>query len=186
MKTVKVVTTFFCILIFANQACVSNKSFTASESKIESVVVQTHDGYTYDLPWFEVKDGELISILNTARIVLNKDQVIEVVINNPETNKANIDDALIHDGTISMIAFDAGQRVHHYKFYELVEVRGQIVGYTYTGDHSANVAIPMENVKNIDVKKIKQTNDSINYPIGWAFFIVLDCLAAFYTYPPFF
>lgn len=166
------------------QACVSNKISSESKNEVESVVVRTHDGYTFDLPWYEVKDGKLVSTLNTSRIVLEKEQIIEVAINKPKPIKVDLHDAINHNGNISMIAYDTGQRVHNYEFYKLEEVNGVIVGYTYTGGYAANIIIPWDNVKKIDVeKKVQTMDDSAQKIIGWTLYIALECFAIYAGYP---
>ena len=174
MKTLILLLLYALAFLFIFQACVSNKINSEKTLEKKSATVVTNDGYTYDLPWYEVKDGNLISILNTSRIVLNKEQIIEVAVYNPKPIKVGLPDALIHDGDISVIAFDEGQYVHHYRFYELKEVRGQYVGYTFTGDYAANISIPIENVKNIEVDKIQHMDETMKTLLGWSFLIGLQ------------
>lgn len=175
MKTLQLLPLSLIGLLFVFQACVNNKISSEKAANKKSVIVVTHDGYTYDLPWYEVKEGKLISILNTSRIVQNKEQILEVAIDNPTPIKVGLIDALSHDGEISVIAFDEGQRVHHYKFYELKKIRAQYIGYTFTGDYAANITIPLENVKKIEVDKVQHMDETMKRILGWTFIIGLQC-----------
>lgn len=177
MRTFPFLPTLSCFFLFFLLSCASSKPSSVYDNHKKTVVVKTHDGYTYDLPWYEVKDGYLVSILNTSRIVLDREQIIEVAIDNHEHKKVELDEALSHDGTVSLIAFDSGQRVHNYEFFELKEVKGQVVGFTSTNGFAANITIPLNNVKDIDVKEIRQMDDTTKRIIGWSLLIALEYIA---------
>lgn len=184
MKALHFIPASFLIIIFVLQACVSSNTSSISNNQIESIAVKTHDGHTFDLPWYEVKDGKLISILNTSRISLDKEQIIEVAINNPEPKKVNLQDALVNDDDVFILAFDDGQRAHHYKFYEFIEVNGQFIGYTYTGGYPTNVTIPWDNVKKINVEKKTQYMDASAIRVfEWTIYIALEFFAISQGYP---
>lgn len=171
------------IIFVLFQSCISSK--ISKENKIEDqvVVVKTHDGFTYYLPWYEVKGGKLVATLNTRRIVMDEHQIIEVAIYSPEPANTDLHTALSHDGDISMIAYDEGQRVHHYKFYRIAENNGQIIGYTFTGGYAADIAIPLDNLNSIEVEKAQYMDDSYKYVLGWALIIALESAAIFFETP---
>ena len=181
MQVQKIILITNCLFVLILSSCVSNK--ISSENPKRQILVQTHDGHTFDLPWYEVKDGVLVSKLNTSRIVLYKEQIIEAALSDQKAKKVPIDEAIEHNGSIYVLAFDAGQRVHHYEFYNMEKIREHYVGYTFTNGYAADIRIPLYNVKSIEVEKIHELDETTKKVIGWSIYVTLELIWLYYGYP---
>ncbi len=170
------------LLVFLIQSCAGTKEVTDQVQEITDLtIVKTYDGYTYNLPWYEVRDGMLVSKLNTTRFIFKKDQIIDVANYDPEPHKVQLRDAINHYGDVSIVAYDHNKVIHHYRFYNLDEYAGNIVGYRYTGDYPADIRIPLSNVKKVNVQSIDEqlTKEAA---IKFAYFMGLVALEAFIWY----
>ncbi len=170
------------LIVLLIQSCTSTKLVTDPTQQSSNIIeVITKDGFTYVIPWYEAREGMLVSKLNTTRFSFNKNQIIEVANYDPEPHKVDLIDALNHYGDVSVVAYDKNKRVLHYRFYDIDEYQGKIVGYSNTGDYAADIRIPLNNVKKINVHTVEDTQ----FEEGWYILgaIALECLIWYATCP---
>ena len=158
----------FIVILSSCTASTNYNSTIVGEDKM--AIIKTKEGFTYYVPWFEVKDGYATSILNTSKVVLDKGQINQLILLDPFLRRTVLDSALIHDGPVIITTIQPDRSAREYRFIKLREYMGQIVGYKKTGEYTANIVIPIDQIKDIDVELTNGTQDCNPYVLD--FFLI--------------
>ena len=179
MRHLNSIITVVLIALLILSSC-SNKQIYSSQEKGSSgnVIVKTHDGLTYHLPWYVVTDSMLISRLNTARYLFDEQQILDIAVYAPDPQMVDLQTALDHDGFVSLVAYDQEKNVHHYKFYDIDRRFDQIVGYKFLENYPAEIRIPLSNIKHIEQPKKPSNRMSEEEMLLWfyAALVITDAI----------
>ncbi len=182
VKHFKVIANFLAALILF-QSCIAYRktTYTAQEASTfekERIKITSMDGKVYKLRWIEIQNDYIISIENTKRELIDKDEIETVIIDNPITY-TTLDKALEHTGTVYIRTkdFKKQDQLYNYTFVRLEDHGDSIRGYVKTENDTTNVYIPISQIEEIKVEnKTKSTVGNIAIGLG-AVYIILFTIA---------
>ena len=148
---------YFLVMLILFQSCVvyNNNSSTIEEASSEKdmpVKIITKDGDEYKLRWIEEIDGNIVSIKNVEREYINKNEILQIVLLDPEPQLVPLDIAVKHHGTIRLLTKDDKDRRHSHQFIRIRESDERITGYKMTGVDTLSVTIPIDQLEKIQLK----------------------------------
>ncbi len=167
IKDVKCIAYFLSLLILF-QSCVAyqKQSYTpekASESDDKQIKIKTINGETYNLSWIDVEDGNVVSKRSVKRDFMKKDEIEEIIVNNPYRS-ITIDDAVNHQGNIYIRTKDAKKRnqkefeLYNHIFIDIKEDGEYLKTYSMIGPDTASVIIPISQIEKIVVEDTTKSN----------------------------
>ena len=154
---------YFLIMLILFQSCTVYKDTSstieqASADKDMPVKIITKDGKEYELGWIEEKDGNIISMMNVDREYLDKNDIEQVILLDPEPQVVPLDQAIKHYGTIRILTVDDKNRYNNHQFIRICENDEIITGYKMTGNDTLTVIIPIDQIEKIQLKDKKKSN----------------------------
>ena len=91
----------------------------ASQYNKRLMQIKTMDGYEYKLDWIEQQNGNIVSILNTEREFIDKKEIAQIVLLDPEPEVISFDLALKNPGTMSLLIRDNKGRYRSQNFVKI-------------------------------------------------------------------
>lgn len=176
IKDVKCIAYFLSLLILF-QSCVAyqKQSYTpekASESDDKQIKIKTINGETYNLSWIDVEDGNVVSKRSVKRDFMKKDEIEEIIVNNPYRS-ITIDDAVNHQGNIYIRTKDAKKRnqkefeLYNHIFIDIKEDGEYLKTYSMIGPDTASVIIPISQIEMINIEDLSKSHSrTVGMTIG--------------------
>ena len=154
---------YFLIMLILFQSCVAYKDTPstikeASSEKDMPIKIITKDGYEYKLRWIEEMDGNIVSMKNVDRDYINKNDIADYVIFNPEPKVVSLELALKNQGAVRILTRGENDK---YNTYEYLRIRANdeiITGYKMTRKDTLTVIIPIDQIDKIQLKDKKRSN----------------------------
>ena len=154
LKHLKCIAYFFFILILF-QSCVAvyNKSSVAEASRYDNwrIKIKTVEGEKHKLPWVEEKKGNVVSIENTERIFIEKNNVKQIVKYSPEPVVIPLDSATTYSGTVLILIKEDRNKYESHNFIKFEKQGDLFKCYKMTSEDTSTVVIPLEQVEKIKV-----------------------------------
>lgn len=163
---------YFLSLLILFQSCVAYRNTPstieeATSKKNNPVKITTKNGLEYEFKWIDELNGNIFSIKNAKRINLEKSNIVQIVLLEPEPRVVPIDQAINHRGTIQFLTKDKRGRSHNYQFIRISERNDMITGYKMTGKDTMTVVIPIDQIAFIELKdKGMSTGQTVCLVIG--------------------
>jgi hypothetical protein len=138
------------------QSCVVYNShrYTPYEASLYTkgfVKIKTIDGAAHKLPWVEVQDENVMSILKTKRVLLEKSKVIQISGLDSTTRIIPIDSAMYYHGIMQIQTPDNNGTYRTYEVFKVAVEGDMIHGYTVKDTDTVTVFIPISEIKKIKV-----------------------------------
>ena len=160
LKHIKGIVYFLTMLILF-QSCVAYTKKTstieqASESK-NRIKIRTIDGVKHKLKWIEEKDGNVVSIKKAKREYINKNEIAQIVKNDPEPQVISLESPLKQYGAVHILIKDDQGKYESYKFFKIEEQGELIKCYSMTGKDTVAVVIPIDQIEKIQLQDKRES-----------------------------
>ena len=138
------------------------------------IQIFTKDGNGYKLRWIEVQGENIFSIRNAKRVYLDKNDIVQYVIQDPEPRVVTFNQALNQRGVIQLLTKEDKDTYIKHQFIRISEKHDIIIGYEMTGKDTITVNIPIDQIVMIQLKDKKKSNGrTIGLVVGVGFGIAL-------------
>lgn len=177
MKTIsnhpKVITYFLAMLVLFQSCIVINKKSTvkkASDPEIERIKIRTIEGKKYTLDWIDRRDGNVVSIRNTERIIIDKEKVKQIVISDPFPRVMPLDSITRYSGNISFVINDRRDKIESQEFIQFEDMGDSYKCYKMISEDTVTVVIPLEQIEKISVPD-HGASKVVSFMLGSAIFV---------------
>lgn len=170
-------------LLMLFQSCVAYQKQSYSPKKAAEfddmqIKIKTINGNDYKLSWIDEEDGNIVSMKNVKRDILNKDEIEEIIVNNP-FRSIPIEEAVNHQGNI-FIKIKDGKKENQKEFnmydYEFIDVKDDgeyLKTYTMTGPDTTSIIIPISKIEKVRVEdKLKSSVRTVGLAIGGTILLI--------------
>ena len=97
---------------------------------------------------------------SVEREFYNKNEILQIVLLNPEPRVVPLDRAVEQHGTLQLLAIDDKKKYYSQDFIKISEHDDIITGYKMTGKDTLSVVIPINQVEKIQLQD-KETSSAI-------------------------
>lgn len=170
---------YFLIMLILFQSCVAyNKNTStieeASSDKEMPIQIITKDGNEYKLRWIEEKDDNIFSIMDTKREHIDKNDIVDFVIFDPEPKVVSLELALKNQGTVRILTRGKSGIYNTYEYLGISESDELITGYKMTGKDTLTFIIPIDQIEKIHIRdKMKSSVRTAGLVVGVGLVAVL-------------
>ena len=169
-------TAFFLIILVLLQSCINiykRGSYAVNElpeRKNAYIRVKTVDGKKYKLRWLEEKDGNVVSIRNTQRVLIDTTDVMSYWVNDSVPEMVPFRKAATYSGPFEIHTED---RVYNFVKIELSDQ--YLKGYEKLGAKLTYFTIPLNHVEEIRIR-----NNGASF--GITVFTIVMALAVMFSF----
>ena len=179
LRHIKGIAYFLAILVLF-QSCIAiyNKSSIAEASEFDNwrIKVITIKGEKHRFDWIDERDGNIVSIHNTERILIDKEKVKQVVISDPAPHVIPLDSVSIFYGKASFLLQDHRGRFESQEFIQFEDAGNLFKCYQMTSSDTSTVIIPLGQVDYIKVIN-KEASGGVNFLVWLAVLTGVSALA---------
>jgi len=163
---------YFLIALVLLQSCVIyQKSPTTINDASEytgSIKLYTTDENVYELRWIILKDGNVLSVLNTEKVSLNKAEIKQIKTGSTKHQTINLDSALKHNGPLYVLT--SNDKIST-KYMRIMEAdNGQLFGIKMFHEETSMIVIPKHKIEKI-VLQDKDMSNATSIGIFAAIFV---------------
>jgi len=122
LKHIKSIAYFLAMLMLFQSCIIVYKKASvpeASEYDNWRIKIKTIEGEKYKLPWVELKDGNVVSIKNTERVFIEKNDIKQIVKYSPEPKVIPLDSATSYSGSVQILIKGDRNKFESQDFNEL-------------------------------------------------------------------
>jgi len=150
---------YFLVMLILLQSCIaiygkSSLDEAASPTYDDwRITIKTLNGEKHRLDWIDQRDGNIVSIHHTKRIFVDKEEVKQIVIFDPDPRVISIESINLYRGKASFLIENQRGRYRSEEFIQFENLDHVLKCYQMTSEDTLTVVIPIE-----DVEKIKVVN----------------------------
>lgn len=162
LKHLKGIAYFLAILILFQSCIAIYKKSSLHEAEAQQydnwqIKIETLYGEKYRVDWIEERDGNIVSICNTERILIDKEKVKQIVISDPSPHVIPLDSVSIFYGKTSFLLQDHRGIFESQEFIQYEDLGHSFKCYQMTNKDTLTIVIPLENVEKIKVVNMDAT-----------------------------
>jgi hypothetical protein len=142
------------IILFQSCIAYSTNYSSAAEASVHKgpFKITTTNDIEYILDWIVEENGNIIGMRNVSRERFNKDEIVQIIIQDTSWITVPLEQTLNYKGTIHLVKMDKRNRYVEREYIEIEEHNGIITGYRMTSADTLTMNIPIVQIAKIQMK----------------------------------
>lgn len=139
----------------------------AAKYNDRAIKIITLNGDTFKLNWVEERGVNLVSIMNTKRIFLDPENILQIKALDPEPFFIAVDSTINYRGDVVITIKDDKGKIKDYNFIEIEAREDLIQGLSMTVGDTSTIVIPKNTIQKIQMEdKIGSTAGNAAIGLG--------------------